>query len=529
MDSLCESCHGLVTIDEESRIVRLIHRTAQEFFDRNRAQYIPDMHSQIAQTCIDYLMLDVFAQGHCDFISSRPSDMGMAEGDISESRLLSTRLRQNPLLNYAASYWGIHARGEPEHKIEEHILRFLQASGALDSSFQVSYLGLDYGSAHSAPDRLLKISGSLTLHVAVSFGLEYMVKVLLEKISSSDINGLDQRGKTALHWAARGGSESLTLLLLEAGAEIDTQVKADYSKIEKHLSSGHPQFLDLLINLGLSGSIEKEIVPNEEILENENAVRFDMKKMIEMYLKSGASAAEKKDRATRVLWKASSLGIADLLDVSLANGAEIEAREKEKVSARPDVEDFRVKPGPRRAKHQTALLMAVENGRVGTTLALLSRGASNPSTDRFGKNVLQTAVTSTKVFDERLSKVVDERLSLIRNHSSGSWLSAATAIPENAAPSQLSHSEQDYRAKLSRVIALGLAPTFDILKKPFLEFEITLQKDTEQETIINRLLDSGADIAVRTPQNQMLLHLAIGSVTRLKLLMTRGAGVLEVD
>ncbi len=147
MDVLCESCHGFVAIDEESQIIRLVHRTAQEFFDRHRAQYLPKIHTDIIKTCLDYLMLDVFAEGPCDFISSRPCDVGLAKGDISESRLLSTRITQNPFLDYAAIHWGIHARGEPELKIEKHILAFLQPSAILDSFFQVQYSRIICGGA----------------------------------------------------------------------------------------------------------------------------------------------------------------------------------------------------------------------------------------------------------------------------------------------------------------------------------------------------------------------------------------------
>lgn len=150
MDVLCESCHGFVAIDEESQIIRLVHRTAQEFFDRHRAQYLSGIHIQITETCLDYLMLDVFAEGPCDFISSRPLDMGAAKGDISENRLLSTRITQNPFLDYAASHWGIHARGEPELKIEKHILAFLQPSAILDSFLQVQYSRLTYGGVQYA-------------------------------------------------------------------------------------------------------------------------------------------------------------------------------------------------------------------------------------------------------------------------------------------------------------------------------------------------------------------------------------------
>ena len=167
--------------------------------------------------------------------------MGAAKGDIIESRLLSARITHNPFLDYAASHWGIHACGEPERKIEEDILAFLQPSEILDSFFQVQYSRLSYGGVQYAGLQRLSTSGSLPLHIAVSFGLEHIVSVLLGNLSASEVNGLDRKGKTALHWAVLSGSESLTLILMQSGAEIDTQVKADYSESHDRLSMGYSQ------------------------------------------------------------------------------------------------------------------------------------------------------------------------------------------------------------------------------------------------------------------------------------------------
>ena len=533
VDILCESCHGLVTIDEESRIVRLVHRTAQDFFDRHRAQYFSDIHTQITRTCLDYLMFDVFAQGPCGFISSRPMDMWAARGDISESRLLSTRFLQNPFLDYAAIHWGLHACGEPERKLENSILRFLQASTTLDSFFQVHYSELFFGRIQYASDRLLNTSGSLPLHVAVSFGLEHIVHVLLGILSASDINGLDQRGKTALHWAVQNGSESLALLLLRAGARIDTQVKVQSPTLNEVSPSGCFQILKFYLSLRRLRHIERVAVPNEEI--KVSAVRFNMKKVIELHISSAATATEKKNRANGVLWEASTLGNTGMIDVALANGAQIEAKEGMDVSALLDVkiEDFRILQTARIEKGQTSLLMAVENGRLDATLALLSRGALISATDRFGKNALQTAITSTKV--------VDERLSLVYHGTPGPWFYAFAGVPDNGTLLQLSRSEQQYRTQVSRVTALEVSsqlgrvasleldPSSADLQEPFRDFLDALNEDDDQGVIVNQLLDLGADIAIKTHQGQTGLRLAIGSATRLQLLLERGAGVLEID
>ncbi len=205
-----------------------------------------------------------------------------------------------------------------------------------------------------------------------------------------------------------------------------------------------------------------------------------MKKVIEMHIHSAVNAAEKRGRANAVLWRASSLGKTGMLDFSLANGAEIEAKEMGDILT-AQIEDFRGPPVPGKPKGQTALLMAAENGRVDATLALLSRGALISATDRFGKNVLQPAVTSTKVFDERLS--------LIHNHGSRSWLSAVTDVPDDIPPSLLSPCEQEYRTALSRVLALGPGVYIDpSIAGPFLDWKKLFTVTTSKFNSLNSYL-----------------------------------------
>jgi len=92
-DLLVSACAGLVTIEQESNIIRLVHYTVQQYFERTRMHLFPTAEMEITRTCLTYLSFDTFAAGHC------PSDDEM-----------KIRLRENPLLHYAAHYWGRHAR-----------------------------------------------------------------------------------------------------------------------------------------------------------------------------------------------------------------------------------------------------------------------------------------------------------------------------------------------------------------------------------------------------------------------------------
>ncbi|KAF8457042.1 hypothetical protein BDZ91DRAFT_633902, partial [Kalaharituber pfeilii] len=48
-------CCGLVTIDDETSTVRLVHYTLQEYFKCYYEKYFPTGHNLIARTCITYL------------------------------------------------------------------------------------------------------------------------------------------------------------------------------------------------------------------------------------------------------------------------------------------------------------------------------------------------------------------------------------------------------------------------------------------------------------------------------------------
>src|SRR6266480_7122313 len=64
-DILVSVCAGLVTIDQKSNIIRLVHYTTEEYFQRVHVSWFPDAHTNIATTCLTYLSFDVFADGPC--------------------------------------------------------------------------------------------------------------------------------------------------------------------------------------------------------------------------------------------------------------------------------------------------------------------------------------------------------------------------------------------------------------------------------------------------------------------------------
>ena len=130
--SLTSACMGLVTVDQESQEVRLVHETTQAYLENRRQIYFPNAQQVIAVTCLTYLSFDIFEKGYC------PSD-----------ELLEARLQQNALLDYAARNWGNHAYGDVEQAIQTPTLKFLKSDTKVSCSAQAMLLPEGRYSSHS--------------------------------------------------------------------------------------------------------------------------------------------------------------------------------------------------------------------------------------------------------------------------------------------------------------------------------------------------------------------------------------------
>jgi hypothetical protein len=90
LEDIMSSCAGLVVVD--SNIIRLVHYTTQEYFQRYSLKSFEDVQRDIiATSCLTYLSYDVFAEGYL-------SDWGR----------LRSRLQHNPFFEYAAENWAYH-------------------------------------------------------------------------------------------------------------------------------------------------------------------------------------------------------------------------------------------------------------------------------------------------------------------------------------------------------------------------------------------------------------------------------------
>ena len=176
IEDMISVCAGLVTVDEESNIIRLVHYTTQEYFQRTQRQWFPNAHTNITTICVSYLSFDEFERGICQ-----------------NRREFEQRLQSNKLYHYAAHNWGHHARKTSTSC--QCVIEFFKRQAQVEASSQALLAEKLYSSDTEYSQRFPNdITG---LHLAVYFGIEAVVKLLLAT-RKVDVDSKDSYGQTPL-------------------------------------------------------------------------------------------------------------------------------------------------------------------------------------------------------------------------------------------------------------------------------------------------------------------------------------------
>ncbi|RKK23692.1 hypothetical protein BFJ66_g17403 [Fusarium oxysporum f. sp. cepae] len=218
-------CVGLVTIDEQSGIIRLVHYTTQQYFDRNREKWFANAEADIATTCVTYMSFDVFESGFCH-----------TNEDLEE------RMRLNPLYHYCAHYWGDHAREAPA--LGQEAIDFLEFDTKVESSSQ-ALMAVKVEQEYSQ-DVPRQMTG---LHLVAYFGIKDAAQILATR-NIADLT--DSYGRTALWYAAARGHETVVKLLLDTG-KVDVNTRDTLhgqTPLWRAAAGGYEGIVKLLLNIG---------------------------------------------------------------------------------------------------------------------------------------------------------------------------------------------------------------------------------------------------------------------------------------
>ncbi|EEP79769.1 conserved hypothetical protein [Uncinocarpus reesii 1704] len=355
LETMVSVCAGLVTIDEENSIIRLVHYTTQQYFDETRDKWFPDAQTDIMKICVTYLSFDIFERGPCQ-----------ADEEFEE------RLESNKLYRYAAHNWGHHAR--QTSIVCQEIMDLLDCSPKVEASIQALTVmkrgPRDFGYSQKFPRQMAPI------HLAAYFGIEELVKALLQEGAMVDATCV--YGRTPLSWAAENGHTAIVQLLIEKNADVQAKDKYGRTPLSKAKDDWNTGIVKLLLDKGAGLEITR--TPLSRAAENGHAA------IIKLLLENGADfeANDKQYDRTPLLW-AVQIGNENLVKMVLERGISLETS-------------------------RTPLSWAAENGHETVVQLLLEKGANPDAKSDYGGTPLSYAArngheTVVKLLLERRADV----------------------------------------------------------------------------------------------------------------------------
>ena len=350
---------GLVVIDKEASIVRLIHFTLQEYL-RAHPQLFGTAHSTIAETCLSYL-------------NSRQVK--------ALSTTASPDLQSTPFLDYSSLYWGTHAKKDLSGRAKLLALKlFDDYNNHISAKLLLKertwyYYGVNFQ----------KLSLFTGLHCASIFGIDEIVTGLIE-VEGCNINQGDCDGNTPLVWAAWSGHEGVVKILLGRD-DVDPNKPGCYqhTPLCRAARNGHDEVVKILLRRG-------DVNPDKQNIWGDTPLCIAAGKghegVVKILLARDNVDPEKSGFLGQTpLCHAAQSGHEGVVKILLGRGE--------------------ISPDKPNRSGQTPLCIAAENGHEGVVKIFLARDDVNPDNpDQFGQTPLYIAAENGH---EGMVKILLER------------------------------------------------------------------------------------------------------------------------
>lgn len=220
-DFLVSVCAGLVAVDRESHVIRLVHYTTQDYFERKGKEMFPDIQLDIAKACLNYLLFDDFESDEITHGKDR-------------IEIIDELRPRYPFLEYAGKYWGRHAHGNAEYSLCDEMNRLLEkelswtlACDLIDDSFGYWNFGLMptltvfvYFGLERTIGSLPDFDKSRCPTCAIRIRNDTRVFLLVEPGATWHDSGKDSMTVACSSFKLEG-NETMVELLAEKGANID--------------------------------------------------------------------------------------------------------------------------------------------------------------------------------------------------------------------------------------------------------------------------------------------------------------------
>ncbi|CAI7596968.1 unnamed protein product [Penicillium viridicatum] len=400
-------CSGLVTIEKESGIIRLVHYTTQEYLERKKDLLFPGAENVISRLCVTYLLFDTFGSGICE------SDEAFEE-----------RLQSYPFYSYVVWHWDHHVK--LTETLHPGVIDFLKNQTKVDASEQVihvrrhsipknwsqsfprqraglhiaAYRGIEeavsYFLQHRYPVDICYNGGWTALGHAISGGHLGITKLLLSY--GADPNGTSQ--DTPLSSAAQYGREAITRLLLEWGADVDTRCGWHGSALVAACDEGQLKISEILLNSKANINFESELCGSPL----EAAANAGHWKLVTFLLEKGADPNSQGDGIDTALQSAAFQGQEDIVQLLLNHHADVNrqagrhgnALRAASMNGNQKIVQMLLDSGANiNAENDvgTALIAAVANGQCHMAKMLLDNGADIHGRGRLHGTALHAAAS----------------------------------------------------------------------------------------------------------------------------------------
>ena len=345
---------GLVTINEQSSTVRLVHFTLQEYLAAHLNLFITP-HSIIAEICLTYLNFRSICNLSTSF-DTIPSTM--------------------PFLHYASCCWGFHAKKHVTEGVKQLALRLLQrdvdhiSAGILLREKTVGFLSLKERCLDRHPD----VRGFTGLHCIAYMGITE-IAISMVDMKVWDLNGRDSKGATPLIWALKSGNPTLAKLLLEQG-DLDPTLsdKQGLTPLAHAANSGYRDVVELLLQ-------RRNVNPDSSDIDSRTPLSYAAGcghgGIVKILLGQGDVNPDSSGyRGRTPLSYAAESGHEGIVKILLGRG-----------DVNPDSSGYR---------GRTPLSYATESGHEGIVKILLERGDVNPDSPEkfYGRTPLSYAAES---------------------------------------------------------------------------------------------------------------------------------------
>jgi ankyrin repeat protein len=336
--------------------VYFLHQTAREFLLADPLRFTPtpqeiqwqhsiaiqDAHKVLAESCVRYL----------SFLNSDENILG----DVADEE--SFGMPRAALVEYSAEFWPMHFRESCFSSNRDAAISRLAliVSNPNSRSFsQWSEMSQDFRSLEQSPH----------LVIASFWGHDPVIQLLLDE--GADVNTEDEDYGNALQVASAKGYEQVVEMLLNRGADVNVQGGYFGNALQAASARDHEQVVEMLLDRGADVNAQGGYYGNA--LQAASARNHEQ--VVEMLLDRGADVNMPGRYDRNALLEASAKGYKQIVEMLLKKGADVNAHGGEYYSS--------------------ALQLASEGGHKQVVEMLLDNGAEINAHSGYHGSALQAA------------------------------------------------------------------------------------------------------------------------------------------